>query len=108
LDLSSEDETADVSRIRIDERFLKPIRKFYNQEDNKPKDNNNILKEVAQLISQIYTNVSADKTQFLNISSYEKHFLKYFLKDKCCVQSFLKNLIDSIIKFIKVRVFAKF
>jgi hypothetical protein len=99
----SDEDTADVSRF--DERFLKPIRKFYNQEDNKPKDSNNLLNEVMQLITQIYTNVSADKIQFLNISSYEKHFMKYFLKDKYYIHTFLKCLIESLSNFIKVKVF---
>jgi hypothetical protein len=105
LEILSDDDTADISLLRFDERFLRPIRKFYNHDDGKPKSDANNLNEIPQLIKQIYTNVSADKVQFLNISCYEKHFLKYFLKDKYYINTFLKCLIESLSEFIKVKAF---
>ncbi len=97
LAVSSDDETADVSIQFKDTNPIQHKREY--QEDN-----TNLKHEITQLIIHIYTNVSANNIQFLNISNYEKHVTKSLYKDKGYVHSAIKHLILCLAEFIKVRI----
>jgi hypothetical protein len=61
-----------------------------------------IKHEITQLILHIFTNVSVNKIQFLNINNYEKHVVKAMHKDKGYVHNSIKSLITCTTEFIRV------